>query len=53
MNSKRLSLADFKAKAENVVTSEVLENISGGSMWKCHGYWGQKEKQMMGDAYEY
>ncbi|WP_207555636.1 hypothetical protein [Tenacibaculum maritimum] len=36
MNNKRLSLADFKAKAENVNTNEVLEKIQGGEMDDCH-----------------
>ena len=41
MNNKRLSLAEFKAKAENTNTNEILEKIQGGESSGCHGWWGQ------------
>ncbi|WP_207555635.1 hypothetical protein [Tenacibaculum maritimum] len=46
MNSKRLSLADFKAKAENVNTNEVLEKIQGGDYSECHGTLGSFYKAL-------
>lgn len=33
---KKLSLADFKAKAEKVSTSELLDKVQGGTMEGCH-----------------
>jgi|TARA_B110000259_G_scaffold126929_1_gene143553 hypothetical protein len=46
MNNQRLSLAEFKAKAENTNTNEILEKVQGGSMSSCHGYWGQVGKSI-------
>ncbi|MFT6947467.1 MAG: hypothetical protein ACJARP_001892 [Vicingaceae bacterium] len=45
MENSRLSLADFKEKAEKVNSNEVLETIQGGELEWCHGYWGQKAKE--------
>jgi len=44
MNNSRLSLADFKAKAEITNTNDVLEKVQGGDMSDCHGFWGQLAK---------
>ena len=44
MKNSRLSLAEFKTKAENVNTSEVLEKVQGGDLSDCHGFWGQVGK---------
>jgi|TARA_B110000037_G_C17127386_1_gene508849 hypothetical protein len=44
MKNTKLSLADFKAKAENVNTNEVLEKVQGGDWGDCHGFWGQAAK---------
>jgi hypothetical protein len=38
MNNTKLSLADFKAKADKVETSEVLGKIQGGDNGDCHIY---------------
>jgi hypothetical protein len=46
MNNSRLSLADFKAKAENTSTNEILEKVQGGQSSGCHGYWGQVVKSL-------
>ena len=46
MESKRLSLEDFKAKAANINTNEVLEKIHGGDAEYCHGFWGQVAKKV-------
>jgi hypothetical protein len=46
MNNQRLSLADFKAKAENTNTNEILEKVQGGESSGCHGYWGQVGKSL-------
>jgi len=36
MENARLSLADFKAKAEKVINDEVLEKVQGGTLGDCH-----------------
>ncbi len=36
METKKLSLAAFKAKAEKVTTNEVLDKVQGGAMMECH-----------------
>ena len=44
MSNTRLSLEAFKAKAENVSASEVLEKVQGGNWSDCHncnGTWAK------------
>lgn len=36
MENTKLSLADFKAKAEKVSKNEVLDKVQGGSDSSCH-----------------
>lgn len=36
MNNGKLSLADFKAKAEKVTTNELLDKVRGGELSACH-----------------
>jgi hypothetical protein len=36
MENTRLSLADFKAKADKVQTSEILDKVQGGANDNCH-----------------
>jgi hypothetical protein len=36
MENKKLSLAELKAKANNVLTVEVLNSIQGGTDTVCH-----------------
>ncbi len=51
---KRLSLEAFKAKAENVNTSDVLEKVQGGDWSDCHGCDGTwaKIKDYLGSCLE-
>ncbi len=44
MNNTKLSLADFKAKAEKVEKNELLEKVQGGAWDDCHGFWGEWKK---------
>ena len=46
MKNQRLNLADFKAKAENTNSNQVLEKIQGGAASDCHGYWGSVVKSL-------
>ncbi len=36
MKNGKLSLADFKAKAEKVSTNELLDKVQGGRLDDCH-----------------
>jgi hypothetical protein len=36
MENTKLSLADFKAKAEKVETIDILEKVHGGANDDCH-----------------
>ncbi|MEK6155029.1 hypothetical protein WIW50_17290 [Flavobacteriaceae bacterium 3-367] len=44
MQTTRLSLAEFKTKAEKIQASDVLEKVQGGGQGDCHGFWGQAHK---------
>ena len=39
-NNGRLTLADFKAKADQANLVESLEAIQGGNLSDCHGFFG-------------
>ena len=39
-NTRRLTLAQFKAKADKSNVVENLERIKGGDLNDCHGIWG-------------
>jgi hypothetical protein len=51
MNNTKLSLADFKAKADKAQTSEALDAIHGGGLFNCHGRWGGIGKKMRDAAF--
>jgi hypothetical protein len=40
----KLNLDDFIAKAELTNEKIALESIQGGSLFDCHGDWGQRGK---------
>lgn len=44
MQNLRMSLEAFKANAENKNVEIALDNIQGGSLFNCHGKWGQVGK---------
>lgn len=46
MKTEKLSLDAFKAMANNVQSEELMEQIEGGNLFDCHGYWGGVGKQI-------
>jgi hypothetical protein len=46
MKTEKLSLDAFKAMANNVQSEEVMEQIEGGNLFDCHGYWGRVGKAL-------
>lgn len=40
MKTQKLSLDAFKSMADNVQSEEVMQQIEGGSLFDCHGFWG-------------
>jgi hypothetical protein len=50
MKNTKLSLADFKAKAETTNGKELLNNIQGGKWKDCHGFTGGLGKYVRGEA---
>lgn len=40
MKTEKLSFEAFKAMADNVQTEDVLNQIEGGNLTDCHGFWG-------------
>ncbi|MDC9722983.1 MAG: hypothetical protein PSN34_09465 [Urechidicola sp.] len=51
MKNSKLSLADFKAKANQTETSEVLEKVQGGGLTDCHGESGRIGKLLIDTFY--
>jgi hypothetical protein len=52
MKNTKLSLADFKAKADKAETIEALDAIHGGGLFNCHGRWGGIGKKIRDFAIE-
>jgi hypothetical protein len=50
MKNTKLSLADFKAKADSTNEKELLNNIQGGRWKDCHGFSGGLGKFWRGEA---
>lgn len=50
METKRMSLADFKAKANKTNESDLLNSIQGGKWKDCHGFTGGLGKFVRGEA---
>ena len=46
MKTEKLSLNAFKAMADNVQTEDVMNQIEGGSLFDCHGLWGDFGKAL-------
>ena len=46
MKTEKLSLNAFKAMADNVQTEDVMNQIEGGNLFDCHGYWGAVGKRV-------
>ena len=44
MKTEKLSLDAFNAMADNVQTEDVMNQIEGGSLFDCHGFWGNVGK---------
>lgn len=47
MRNKRLSLADFKAKANRTSEKEILNKIQGGAWPECHTEADQRRKAII------
>ena len=45
MKNAKLSLADFKAKADKIETMEALDAVNGGGLFNCHGKCGARGKK--------
>lgn len=45
-NTKRLTLAELKAKADQSNVVENMEAIQGGNLFNCHGKWGAIGKKV-------
>ncbi len=41
MKTQKLSFEDFKLMANNVQSDEIMQQIEGGSLFDCHGFWGR------------
>lgn len=50
MKNAKLSLADFKAKADKVETMEALDAVNGGGLFNCHGNLGKIGKAIVYEA---
>ena len=46
MKTEKLSLDAFKAMADNVQTEDVMNQIEGGTLFDCHGFWGRVGKAL-------
>ncbi len=46
MKTEKLSFEAFKAMADNVQTEDVLNQIEGGDLTDCHGFWGWVGKKI-------
>ncbi|MFN5847010.1 MAG: hypothetical protein ACK5UE_09350 [Chitinophagales bacterium] len=40
LETKKLSFAELKEKANNTSQNEMMEKIQGGAFADCHGFWG-------------
>lgn len=47
MKNKRLSLADFKAKANQTEEKDILSKIQGGTYPECHTEGDQRRKAII------
>ena len=52
MKTEKLNLDAFKAMAENVQTEDVMNQIEGGTLFDCHGFWGGVGKALRDLAVE-
>lgn len=41
---QKLSLDALKVRAEQVQTNEMMNQIEGGGLFDCHGFWGSVGK---------
>jgi len=46
MKTEKLSFDAFKLMAENVQTNEIMNQIEGGNLFDCHGFWGGVGKKI-------
>lgn len=46
---QKLSLDALKERAEKVQTDEMMNQIEGGGLWDCHGFWGAIGKLLAPD----
>jgi hypothetical protein len=46
MKTEKLSFEAFKSMADNVQTEDVLNQIEGGNLFDCHGFWGRVGKAL-------
>jgi len=46
MKTEKLSFEAFKSMADNVQTEDVLNQIEGGTLLDCHGFWGPVGKAL-------
>lgn len=44
MKNQKLSFDAFKSMADNVQSDEVMQQIEGGNLFDCHGFWGEVGK---------
>lgn len=44
MKNQKLSFEVFKSMPDHVQSHEVMQQIEGGSLFDCHGFWGRVGK---------